>query len=267
MLIAAALGLLVGSILALTGAGGGILAVPLLVFGTPVGVAQAAPIALLAVGIAAALGAVLGLRGRIVRYKAALLVAATGVLLSPFGLWAAHKANNRWLSVLFAAVLLYVAWATFRRAGYEISENERNAARSKPCVRDVATGRFIWTWHCARAMALSGSVTGFVSGLLGVGGGFVLVPTLHRYTDLDMRSTVATSLAVIALVSASAVVAAITAGALRWNIALPFTAGALIGMFGGRRAAAWIAGPKLQMAFAAISTVVAIGLVVKALFF
>ena len=74
--ISALLGLLVGVILALTGAGGGILAVPALVFGTGIGVAQAGPIGLLAVGIAASLGAILGLRAGQVRYRAALLIAA-----------------------------------------------------------------------------------------------------------------------------------------------------------------------------------------------
>lgn len=60
--VSAALGACVGLILGLTGAGGAIMAVPLLVFGLHLQVAQAAPIALLAVGLAAALGAALGLR-------------------------------------------------------------------------------------------------------------------------------------------------------------------------------------------------------------
>lgn len=72
MLINAGLGVIVGLILALTGAGGGILAVPLLMVGAQLTLPQAAPIALLAVGMAAALGAALGLKAGIVRYKASL---------------------------------------------------------------------------------------------------------------------------------------------------------------------------------------------------
>ncbi|HEX7638057.1 MAG TPA: sulfite exporter TauE/SafE family protein, partial [Burkholderiaceae bacterium] len=71
MLLAAALGAVVGLLLALTGAGGGILAVPLLVFGLHLGVARAAPIGLIAVGLSAAIAAALGLRAGIVRYRAA----------------------------------------------------------------------------------------------------------------------------------------------------------------------------------------------------
>lgn len=85
-MIALTLGLVVGVILALTGAAGGILAVPLLVFGLQMSVAQAGPIGLLAVGTAAVLGAILGLREGIVRYRAALPIAGTGMLLSPLGL-------------------------------------------------------------------------------------------------------------------------------------------------------------------------------------
>ena len=67
-LLGAGLGAIIGAILALTGAGGGILAVPLLVFGLGLSMVEAAPIGLLAVGLAASVGAVLGLRQGIVRY-------------------------------------------------------------------------------------------------------------------------------------------------------------------------------------------------------
>ena len=80
-ILSAGLGSVVGLILALTGAGGAIVAVPLLIFGLHLSVQQAAPIALLAVGLSAGLGAVLGLREGKVRYKAAALMAACGICL------------------------------------------------------------------------------------------------------------------------------------------------------------------------------------------
>lgn len=263
MLTVLALGLVVGVILALTGAGGGILAVPLLVFGIRMGVAQAGPIGLLAVGMAAALGAVLGLREGIVRYRAAMLIAAAGMLLSPLGLWLAHRLDNRWLSVLFALVLLLVAFRTFRLARRPPAVAPAAAHALYPCQRDAATGRFIWTSSCARALALSGTVAGLLSGLLGVGGGFVMVPALQRYTDLAMRSVVATSLAVIALVSVTGVVASAASGGMNWDVALPFSAGALAGMLAGRTVSARLAGPHLQIGFAAVSAAVAVGMIAK----
>lgn len=263
MLTALALGLVVGIILALTGAGGGILAVPLLVFGLQMGVAQAGPIGLLAVGMAAAVGALLGLRDGIVRYRAALLIAVAGMLLSPAGLWLAHRIDNRWLSVLFAIVLLLVAVRTWHQARRPAATCSSAPAAMYPCQRSADSGRFIWTSACARALALSGTVAGLLSGLLGVGGGFVMVPALQRYTDLPMRSVVATSLAVIALVSVAGVAASAATGGVVWPVAMPFSAGALAGMLGGRALAARLAGPHLQIGFAAISAAVAVGMIVK----
>ena len=261
MLLALTLGLVVGIILALTGAGGGILAVPLLVFGAGIGVAKAGPIGLMAVGMAAALGALLGLRQGIVRYRAALLIAGAGMLCSPAGLWLAHQIDNRALSVLFALVLLYVGWNNLAKARGKVAAV---TPERQHCVRDPGSGRFIWTRPCARALALSGMLAGLLSGLLGVGGGFVMVPALQRYTDLSMQSVVATSLAVIALVSASGVAASALAGTLDWAVALPFACGALAGMLGGRALAARLAGPHLQAGFGTVSGLVALGMIAKA---
>lgn len=266
MLISLGLGLVVGVVLALTGAGGGILAVPLLVFGMQMGVAQAGPIGLLAVGMAAALGAVLGLKAGIVRYRAAVLISATGMLLSPAGLWLAHRIDNRWLSVLFALVLLFVAFKTFQRARGKQGVRHEAADLEQPCMRDSGTGRFVWTARCARSLALSGTLAGLLSGLLGVGGGFVMVPALQRYTNLDMQSTVATSLAVIALVSVTGVASSALAGSMTWPVALPFAAGALAGMLGGRIVSDRLAGPQLQIGFAAVSALVALGMIAKVLY-
>ena len=261
MLTGLALGGVVGLILALTGAGGGILAVPLLVFGTGIGVAAAGPIGLMAVGMAAVLGTALGLKAGIVRYRAALLIAAAGMLLSPVGLWAARQVDARWLSVLFALVLLYVALNTFRQVS---RKGPTAAATHVVCQRSGESGRFVWTRPCALAMALSGGLAGLLSGLLGVGGGFVMVPALQRHTDLPMTSAVATSLAVIALISLTGVAATAASGHMDWAIALPFSAGAMAGMLAGRQLASRLAGPHLQMGFAAVSALVAIAMIVKA---
>ena len=268
MITALALGLVVGLILALTGAGGGILAVPLLVFGLHLSVAEAGPIGLLAVGMAAALGAGLGLRDGIVRYRAAALMAVSGMLLSPLGLWAAHRIDNRWLGALFALVLLFVAFKTFRQARKVPSATPAplcDKDQSQPCMRSDQSGRFVWTSACVRALALSGSVSGVLSGLLGVGGGFVMVPALQRYTNLDMRSVVATSLAVIALISVSGVAVSAAMGGVAWAVAIPFSMGGLIGMFAGRLIAARLAGPHLQIGFASVAAAVAVGMIAKAL--
>ncbi len=266
MLISLALGLIIGMTLALTGAGGGILAVPLLVFGAGIGVAQAGPIGLLAVGLAASLGALLGLRAGVVRYRAAALIAGAGMLVAPAGLWMARQVDNRWLSILFALILLYVAFNTYRKAASTAGGSATAPEHSPACIREAARGRFIWTRPCATALSLSGLVAGVLSGLLGVGGGFVMVPALQRYTDLTMQSIVATSLATIALIAAAGVATSAASGTMNWDIALPFAGGALLGMLGGRALSARLSGPNLQKGFAAVSALVAAGMIVKAMF-
>jgi uncharacterized membrane protein YfcA len=256
------LGVVTGAILALTGAGGGILAVPLLIFGAGMSIAQAGPIGLLAVGAAATLGAVLGLRAHIVRYRAALLIAGAGMLLSPLGLWLAQRVDNRTLTVLFALVLALVAYRTYRQAGRMAGADEARG-EPPPCVRNAGTGRFVWTAPCARVLAMAGAVAGLLSGMLGVGGGFVMVPALRSYTDLPMDAVVATSLAVIALVSATGVASSAVAGNLDLVAAAPFCVGGLVGMLAGRTVAARVAGAQMQKAFALLAAMVAAGMLWK----
>jgi uncharacterized membrane protein YfcA len=265
-LIGAGLGTIIGAILALTGAGGGILAVPLLVFSLHLTMIEAAPVGLLAVGLAAAVGALLGLRQGIVRYRAALFIAVIGIGFTPLGLWLAHQLPNAPLALGFAGVLLYACGRIYRKAAHELHHGQPPArAAFRPCVLNPLEGRLRWTLPCARSLAFTGALSGVLSGLLGVGGGFVIVPALARYTDLDVKSIVATSLAVIALVSTGSVVTASLSGVMHWAIGLPFALGAVVGLLAGRQVARYLAGPRLQQLFAITGFLAAILLVVKTL--
>ncbi len=263
-----ALGAIVGLLLALTGAGGGILAVPLLVFALHLGVAEAAPIGLLAVGLAAAMAATLGLRDGIVRYRAAALMGGLAMALAPLGVAAAQRVPNAPLTVAFAAVLALAAWRMWQRARHALHPHpdEQAAARAAlPCVLDARDGRLVWTRPCAQALAFTGVVAGLLSGLLGVGGGFVIVPALTRFTELSARSIVATSLAVIALASVGGVSAAAWKGTIAWDIALPFAVGSVLASLLARVIAKHVAGPRLQQAFAVVSACVAVLLLARGL--
>ena len=113
--LAVGLGTIIGLVMGLTGAGGGVLAIPLLVFGLHLPVQQAAPVGLVAVGMAAAMGTVFGLRQRIVRYRAAALMGGAGMLMAPLGVFLAQQLPNRPLLAAFALVLTYTAWRMLRR--------------------------------------------------------------------------------------------------------------------------------------------------------
>ena len=262
MVLSLALGVVVGIMMGLTGAGGGILAVPLLVFGVQLTVAEAGPIGLLAVGISATLGTLIGLKGNIVRYRAALLVAGAGILMAPLGVWVAQRLNTRVMSVLFAAVLAWVAYKTFKDSKAQgVSTDPKRS--TPPCMRDAERGRFVWTSKCAGVLSLSGGIAGFLSGLLGVGGGFVMVPALQRYTDLTARSVVATSLAVIALVSLAGVGSSIATGQLNVEVGVPFAAGGAAGMGAGVMLSSHLSQSNMKFAFTIICAAVSVGMIVK----
>jgi len=265
-LLGAMLGAIIGAVLALTGAGGGILAVPLLVFGLGLSMVEAAPIGLLAVGLAAAVGAILGLRQGLVRYRAAVFIALIGIAAAPLGLMLAHRLPDTPLALVFAGVLVYACLRIWRKAARELRGETNDAHRFiEPCVLNPLQGRLRWTLPCARALAMTGAASGLLSGLLGVGGGFVIIPALNRYTNLRMKSIVSTSLAVIALVSTGSVVSASLAGVMHWRVGAPFAVGAVLGLLLARPLASKLAGPRLQQLFAVVGVGAALLLAGKAL--
>jgi len=261
------LGAFIGVLLSLTGAGGGVLSVPLLVFTLHISIAEASPISLLAIMLAAGVGAILGLRAGTVRYKAAGFMAACGLVFAPLGLWSTQHLPNSWLTLIFATVLAYVALHMFRMANHEMGVTYRIDGRlTPPCQIDLMSGKLIWTKPCTYSIMVVGSVAGFLTGLLGVGGGFVIVPALRRLTNLDIKSIVATSLAIITIVSTGGVLVAASRGLVNWEHAWPFVTGAGLGMLLGRLLAFRLAGPRIQQVFAVFALFVAIGLLFKLAF-
>ena len=99
--------------------------------------------------------------------------------------------------------------------------------------------------------------------MLGVGGGFLIVPAFRRYTNVDMQGIVATSLMLIALVSAVAVVSALGQGIHITRTGWIFVAAAVAGMSVGRVIAPHLPARLLQIGFAALTTVVACTLLVQ----
>jgi uncharacterized protein len=262
-LVSICLGLFVGLVLALTGAGGSILAIPLLIFGLNLSITQAAPIALLAVMSAASLGATQGLRIGIVRYKTALLIAGFGIAFAPLGVWLAKCAPTQILSLCFATILIYVATRMWKR---DITKVQTDESRPAPaCVINPATSKLFWTALCTKRLVITGVVAGFLSGLLGVGGGFVIVPSLRKVSNFDIQTIIATSLTVIALVSASSVATYLLHGDINWEIAFPFVSSAIVGMFAFRLISHKIPAKISQRSFAVLSVVAAVIMIIKSI--
>lgn len=264
MVIAGILGGLIGLTLGLTGAGGGILAVPALVLILGYPMQEAGPIALIAVGLAALTGAMDGLRRKTVRYKAAALMALAGSLVTPLGIFLAGLLPASTLVILFAGVMLLVAWRMFKQAQHA-SRADTAPQPAKPCMLSSKTGRFIWTPRTGATLSGIGAVSGLFTGLLGVGGGFIIVPALKHFSNVSMHGIVSTSLMVITLISASAVANALLQGLQITSQSWAFIACAVVGMGLGRTLAPKIPARLLQLGFAGISSVVALIMLINAL--
>lgn len=276
VLIPLLLGVFVGLMLAITGAGGAILSLPLLVFFVHLKMVEAAPISLMAITFSAGLAAVIGLKHGIVRYKAATLLACFGMLLAPLGVIAAHQLPEKLLGILFSLVLLTVAWRSLKKIqtptlliGDDCDDPDGCDEEEKPepaCAVNPATSKLFWTAPCTKRLILTGGFSGFLSGLLGVGGGFIIVPTLHSISNLETKSIVATSLAVIALVSTVSVLSYAGESAIHWSVAIPFVAGSVAGMLLGRLYHHKIPAKTSLLIFSTLAITIALAMLLKTIF-
>ncbi|WP_322102581.1 sulfite exporter TauE/SafE family protein [Paraburkholderia sp. J41] len=264
MIVSLALGAMIGALLGLTGAGGGILAVPAIVVGMGWPMQQATPVALIAVACSAAIGAIEAFRRRLVRYRAACCMALAGVPATWLGVQLAQRLSQRVLLALFAVVMLVVA---VRLLWQTVARRETPPEASRLCVARINpdTGRLAWSARTAFALASTGALTGLMTGLLGVGGGFIIVPMLRKLTNISMHGIVATSLMVIALVGSGGVAATVLHGVpLRPGVTLWFTLATVAGMVLGRRASRRVGARPTQIGFASVLVCVACGLLAKA---
>jgi uncharacterized membrane protein YfcA len=191
-------------------------------------------------------------------------MATLGIVLAPIGVYLAQRIPNQPLLIVFASLLIVVSIRMLIQAQQEITGNVPKERPAPPCKLDQSISRLIWSVPCARALMGSGAVAGFLSGLLGVGGGFILIPALKKLTDLPMQSIVATSLGVLALSAITGVTTAALAGHLNWPIAIPFAGGAVVGMLLGSLIAKQISGPRIQQAFAIFTFLISLSLLYKA---
>ncbi|QXW24545.1 sulfite exporter TauE/SafE family protein [Acinetobacter bouvetii] len=251
-------GLAIGGLLGLTGAGGGILAVPALMASQGWTVAQAAPVGLLAVTLSAMVGTFEGLFKRIVRYRAALWIALISIPAARYGVHLAGIISPVWLTLAFSLVMLIIA--------YRIFFNKVHDHGKALCKVNQTTGRLIWNMKTALSLGAIGLVAGLLTGLLGVGGGFVIVPALRKVTDLDMRSIIATSLMIIFLIGGVSISAHVLNGfQYPVSVTMTFVLACIVGMLIGRRAMHWIDSNQVQKIFATTVMGVAMYLIYSAL--
>ncbi|MCA9222086.1 MAG: sulfite exporter TauE/SafE family protein [Planctomycetales bacterium] len=256
-------GLLVGFSLGLTGGGGAIFAVPLLVYMLDVPAREAVGVSLITVGTTALVGFVQRARRGQVEFPTGLLFALAGMFGAPIGSWIADRMAESLLLGLFTLLMLAIAVRMWRKANQPkaqlpvLSPAELDENDGPTCRRDPQ-GKLRITSPCALLLAAIGVSTGVLTGLFGVGGGFIIVPALVMFSGMGMQRAVGTSLLVITFVSISGTASFLLGGReLSPTVVAGFTAGSIVGLFAGTWLSQRLAGPTLQKTFAAAILVVA----------
>lgn len=271
MILSLLFGVLIGFALGLTGGGGSVFAVPLLVYGLDISAHQAVVISLVAVGATALGGGLARWRDGQAELRTALIFGLSGIIGAPLGAWLNPRLPATALLAGFALLMLAVAARMWRQAQRqpEVTRMVRAGGEpgrdlTGPVCRYDPDGRLQFTSRCAIRLILAGTLTGVLSGLFGVGGGFLIVPALVLIASLPMQRAVATSLWAIALISVIGFAAHLVAGQrLNAGVTLGFVLGGLGGMAVGIGVGRRIAGPTLQKLFAALITGVALFMLAK----
>ncbi|WP_431903546.1 sulfite exporter TauE/SafE family protein [Micromonospora carbonacea] len=224
------LAVLIGISLGLLGGGGSILAVPLLVYVADLPAKEAIATSLLVVGATSAVGVLPHARAHRVRWR-------TGLVFGLAGMTGAY-AGGRLAAYVPAAVLL-TGFALMMLATAVAMIRGRRDAGDRPVPHELAVPRVI----------LDGIVVGLVTGLVGAGGGFLVVPALALLGGLPMPVAVGTSLVVIAMKSFAGLAGYLSTVSIDWGLAAAVTAAAVVGSLAGGRLAGRIPEAVLRRAF------------------
>lgn len=244
ILPALAFGAVVGGLLGLVGGGGSILAVPALVYGVGLPLAAAIPGSLVVVG-ASSVVAVLPRVRRGVNWRLALIIGAAGTATAYLGAAVNRVLNQRVLLLVFAAIMVAAGVRMLRRTD----------AVGGSCA--LPQGGVDWR-SCLPKAVLTGAVVGFLTGLLGVGGGFLIVPALALVLGLPMALTVGTSLVIIVINSIAGLAAHLGEMHFDWAVVGAFAAAAMAASLVAGRLGRRLPEAALKRGFAALVLLVAV---------
>ncbi len=243
ILLTLASGVLVGLSLGLVGGGGSILTVPILVYVLGESVHLATGTALAIVGANALIGAWEHRQAGRVRLPVALTFGSVGILGALAGSWLNHLAPERAVLVGFALLMLAAATAMVR-----VRLSEGSTAQ-----------RLELSWR----VVLAGLTVGALTGFFGVGGGFLIVPALVLVLGLPMRDAVGTSLVVIAINAAAALIGHLRFGGIDLEVTVLFIIGGAVGSILGSRLSGRIDEQRLRQGFAGLVVLVAFYIIAR----
>lgn len=241
--LATGLSVFVGIALGLLGGGGSILTVPLLVYVAGLNAKEAIASSLFVVGVTSIVGLVSHARAGRVRWRTGLIFGGAGMV----GAFLGGK-----VGVLLPGALLLIGFAIM------MAITAVAMIRGRKTIKEIHHGDL----PVARVL-VDGVVVGFVTGIVGAGGGFLVVPALALLGGLPMPVAVGTSLLVISMKSFAGFAGYATSVQINWQVTLLVTAGAIVGAFIGSAAAGRVHPDRLRKGFGWFVLVMAVFILVQ----
>jgi uncharacterized protein len=232
-----AFALLVGLVLGLLGGGGSVLTVPILIYVLHVPVKPAIAMSLCVVGLVALIGFLSHLRQRTVATSVAFVFGPFAVIAAFAGARIARHIPSVVQLVVFAIVGLAGSVLMLRGGFKRAGQSESSTYVFKPDARTMLL------------LALEGLGVGLLTGIIGVGGGFLIVPALVLVTGLPMRLAIGTSLLVITMNALSGFAGYVGTIEIDWYLVAWFTAIAAAGSAVGALASKRVPQQRLRQVF------------------
>lgn len=228
--------LLIGLSLGALGSGGSIVTLPVLVYVAHINPKSAVGMSMAIVGATSMVAGFMHWRQGRFHNKAALLLGTTGMGTAYLGSAFTHLVSSSALLLMFAAIMLIVGLIMLRGGFQGLTPGQ---------CRPIRCGAV-------------GAAVGVLTGFLGVGGGFLIVPALVLFAGLETRKAVGTSLAIIALNSFSGLIGQLRYAPVDWQLTAEFTVLALAGMLIGFALSNRVSEPTLRKTFAVFLLIVAV---------
>lgn len=236
--------LLIGVVLGLIGGGGSILTVPVLVYLLSINPVTATAYSLFVVGASSLVGALNNLKKKLVDFRTAtvfsipafIAVYATRKYLVPaipehiFTLWGFEVTKDIGIMLFFAVIMIVASVSMIRETSKE-DLRETKVKYNYPLI------------------IIEGVVVGVLTGIVGAGGGFLIIPALVLLAKLPMKKAVATSLLIIAVKSLIGFIGDVQNLDIDWVFLMIFTGLSIIGIFLGGYLNKFIDGRKLKKGF------------------
>lgn len=251
--------LIIGIILGLVGGGGSILAVPIFVYLLHINPITATAYSLFVVGFSSLVGTLKNIKSKLVDFKTAIIFAIpafiavylTRKFVVPeipeeiFTISGFLVTKNIAIMVFFALIMLLSSFSMIK---------------SKIVDCEIENTKIVYNYPL---IIIEGLVVGLVTGLVGAGGGFLIIPALVILVKLPMKRAVATSLLIVAIKSLIGFIGDVENLEIDWKFLLTFTAFSVIGMFIGIFLNKFIKGDKLKKGFGWFILLMAIYILIK----